>query len=298
MARITSTIQDVLMMYVWEDDLQHELTSTKQIINHSMHKLFDFDYPFYSDSLKEDFQKEFIRHFYMREIGSESIALFKMRLEDYLYLSYPKWTLLYESLTEDFRPFVNFDVKTNRNVDEIEKNDKLTKREEIENQNNEANRIDSQKFDRNETIDSSQNVVNDTQTDDFSRSIDTETPDERLEITVNDGVGAVDYASHITETRGTNETNQESDTTTHRETTSLENQDLDRKDTEQRNKTFDRDDSENSNRELEQILVERKSGKIGNVSYLTMYDEFIKRYEGINKQMFKEMNYLFITLLN
>lgn len=298
MARITSTIQDVLMMYVWEDDLQNELTSTKQIINHSMNKLFDFDYPFYSESLKEDFQKEFIRHFYMREIGSESIALFKMRLEDYLCLSYPKWKLLYESLTEDFRPFVNFDVKTNRNVDEIEKNDKLAKRGEIENQNNEANRIDSQKFDRNETIDSTQNIVSGTQTDDFSRSIDTETPDERLEITVSDGIGAVDYASHITETRGTNETNQESDTTTNRETNSLENQNLNRTDTEQRNKTFDRDDSENSNRELEQILVERKSGKIGNVTYLTMYDEFIKRYEGINKQMFKEMNYLFITLLN
>lgn len=281
MARYTMTIQDILMEIVWQDGLENELTTKKEIIDYAMPKLFDFNYPLYDEKLKEEFQRQFINHFYMREIGSESRALFKVRLEDYLVLSYPKWKKLYNTF-EEINPFLNYDIKTERGVDETENTDKTATRDDDEKTN--------RKIDTTENMTSNQQAITHNDGLDFSREIDTDTPDDRMEITVNDGTGAIDYASNITENRGKNTTDATSNSDVSRETTGNEKSDT--------NRLLDRDETEKRLRELNQVLDERKYGKIGNLTYTTMYDEFISKFEGINKQMFKEMSYLFMGLLN
>lgn len=281
MARYTMTIQDILMEICWESGLENELTTKQKIIDYAMPKLFDFNYPLYDENLKEEFQRQFINHFYMREIGSETRALFKVRLEDYLVMSYPKWKKLYNTF-EEINPFLNFDVKTERGIDETENTDKT------------ATRDDSEKTTRQiattENMTSKQQATTHNDGVEFTREIETDTPDDRMELTVSDGVGALDYASNITENRGKTSNDGTSDTDVSRETIGSETSDTDR--------TLDRDETEKRLRELNQVLDERKYGKIGNLTYSKMYKEFINTFEGINKQMFKEMNYLFMGLLN
>ena len=275
------TIQDILMEICWQDGLENELTTKKEIVDYAMPKLFDFNYLLYDEKLKEEFQRQFINHFYMREIGSESRALFKVRLEDYLTLSYPKWQKLYNTF-EEINPFLNYDVKTERAVDENENTDKKATRDDVEGT--------KRTVDTKENMKSNQKTTSNTNSVDFNREIDTDTPDDRMKITVNDGTGALDYASNITENRGKNTTDATGNTDVSRETTGNEKSDT--------NRLLDRDETEKRLRELNQVLDERKYGKIGNLTYTSMYEEFISTFEGINKQMFKEMGYLFMGLLN
>lgn len=59
-------------------------------------KVFNFNYPFYSDSEAEkyEFEKLFIKHFYFREIGFETPERFKHKLEAKLNLIMPYYRQL------------------------------------------------------------------------------------------------------------------------------------------------------------------------------------------------------------
>lgn len=87
-------------------------------------KLFNFEYKFYDESLKEDFEKQFIDHFWINEIGFETVGLFQQRLKSILNDLYPKYYQLYESelkakdinflLNKDLKETIERDVKSNK----------------------------------------------------------------------------------------------------------------------------------------------------------------------------------------
>ena len=178
---ITSSIQDILMMYVWEDDL--DFTRREEIVAHAQPKLFNFDYPLYDNKLKDEFEKNFIRHFYTREIGSESIALFKLRLQDYLYLNHEKWQRLYQNVDETVNPFTNIDIKTIRDLNEEENTNRDREQQDEE--------TDSRTGSDNEQMTTTQDNTVNSHADDFTRNLEQTPPDERLSITANDGVGLI-----------------------------------------------------------------------------------------------------------
>ena len=62
-------------------------------------KVFNFNYPFYSESKaeKEVFEKLFIKHFYFREIGFDTPERFKHKLEAKLNLIMPYYSQLYQT---------------------------------------------------------------------------------------------------------------------------------------------------------------------------------------------------------
>ena len=90
------------------------------------------------------------------------------------------------------------------------------------------------------------------------------------------------------------------DTTNHEtsNTTKGTTQDTTAHETSDNDRNLTRDETEKILRELSQATDERKTGKIGNNTYTSMYYEFINKFEGIHKQMFREMSYLFLSLLN
>ena len=335
-----SRIQDILMMYCWEDDKDY--TRTHDIIEHGQPKLFDFDYPFYEPTLKQEFERNFIRHFYVRRVGSETTALFKMRLEDYLILNYDKWSTLYHSLDKDLNLFHNIDLKTLRGLSQHEQHSKLVGESQSETGNRNYERDDTsskqysesqdetgnRNYERDDTssrqysesLDSTQQTQADTDSVDFSRIIEATTPDGRLELTAQDGVGMVEYANAISENRATNDTGTTSSSTTGRETAGNETNTLNRDDVESTTKerntsgnetnTLNRDDVENTTKEREreldetgdraltQQVDEHQFGKSNAKSYTELYQEFIKGFEGIQKAMFKDMSYLFYGLFD
>lgn len=78
--------------------------------------IFDFAYPFYDESKRTEFQENFVRHFYMREIGQETYGLWKHQLIDWMKLEMPYYNQLFKSAQLEFDPLE--DVHYTRNVSE------------------------------------------------------------------------------------------------------------------------------------------------------------------------------------
>ena len=63
----------------------------------SNYDLFDFSYNLYDNSLKQYFEEKFKQHFFLYEIGFETMALFKQQLQATLNDIYPYYKQLYET---------------------------------------------------------------------------------------------------------------------------------------------------------------------------------------------------------
>ena len=77
--------------------------------------IFDFYYPINADD-KERFEINFLLHYYTREIGSETLALFKLRLQSRLNELIPKYNLLWNQMDEmsKINLYGNVDIETVR----------------------------------------------------------------------------------------------------------------------------------------------------------------------------------------
>lgn len=72
--------------------------------------IFDFDYPFYSEERRKQFEQHFIEHFYFDEIGQETISRFKQRLKIKFNLIMPYWNKIFLADELEQRILDNYDV--------------------------------------------------------------------------------------------------------------------------------------------------------------------------------------------
>lgn len=101
------------------------------IIEQSRTKIFNFSYPIFDETYRSVLETKILKHFYTREIGEETVGLWKLRLNRKLNEIMPYYNKLYETGVEDLNPFLSTDMKTerstvggtNRNIDEGVKGD-------------------------------------------------------------------------------------------------------------------------------------------------------------------------------
>lgn len=74
------------------------------------HNIFDFNYPFYDENKRSTFERDFIRHFYFREIGSETIDRFKLLLEDKMRTVFPYYNELFRTAQVEYSILDNYDI--------------------------------------------------------------------------------------------------------------------------------------------------------------------------------------------
>lgn len=72
----------------------------REIVESKNLKLFDFDYNFFDENLKPDFEKMFIDYFYFREIGQETIGRFKKELQTKLNVIYHYYKEYYKTVKQ------------------------------------------------------------------------------------------------------------------------------------------------------------------------------------------------------
>ena len=72
--------------------------------------IFDFDYPFYNEERRSQFEQHFIEHFYFDEIGQETVARFKQRLKIKLNLIMPYWNKIFLADELEQRILDNYSV--------------------------------------------------------------------------------------------------------------------------------------------------------------------------------------------
>ena len=80
-----------------------------EIIEKSRNKIFQ-NYPIFSEEHRAELEHKILKHYYMREIGFETVGLFKLFLNERMAEIMPYYNKLYESETFEFDPFKNVDV--------------------------------------------------------------------------------------------------------------------------------------------------------------------------------------------
>jgi hypothetical protein len=239
---------------------QNETLSTRDRIEKGRTKLFDFDYPIFDADYKKVFETHFIRQFYMREIGFETEGLFKFHLETWLLVNMPYFNKMFQSELIDFDPLTNTKIDTSQK----KTNDKLQTR--------------SSKTDSTNNGSSTQTSDGTSSQNKFARHLDSNTPDSRLTITSNDGEGVIEYASNIQEN-----TNKDSQTSNSTSSATVED-------------TANVTSSGTGEINEVEDYVESKVGKIGDQSYSSMINEYRTTLLRVEKQIFKEMQELFMLV--
>ncbi|MBO7731579.1 MAG: hypothetical protein J6S67_03480 [Methanobrevibacter sp.] len=83
-----------------------------EIIVKAAPKIFNFDFPIFDESYRLPLETKILRHFYTREIGEETVGLWKLRMQDTLCNVMPYYNKLYESELITFNPLYDVDLTT------------------------------------------------------------------------------------------------------------------------------------------------------------------------------------------
>lgn len=89
--------------------------SVEEILNKAAPKIFNFNFPIFDEAYKLSLEKKILRHYYTREIGFETVGLFKLKLETKLTEIMPYYNQLYKSALLEFNPFYDIDVTRTHN---------------------------------------------------------------------------------------------------------------------------------------------------------------------------------------
>lgn len=74
-------------------------------------KIFNFEYEFYDETKREQFEQNFIRHFYFREIGCETFDRFRWYLEDKMKTVFPYYNELFKAAQIEYNILDNYNVR-------------------------------------------------------------------------------------------------------------------------------------------------------------------------------------------
>lgn len=69
----------------------------RYLLNNGEHDIFNFNYDFYDEGRKLNFERKFINHYFFHEIGCESVARWKHMLKSKLDMIAPYYKQLYET---------------------------------------------------------------------------------------------------------------------------------------------------------------------------------------------------------
>lgn len=84
--------------------------SVDNIISLAREKIFDFEYPIFDQNYKSVLETKILKHFYMREIGAETVGLWKLWLNRKMNEIMPYYNQLYKSELFEFNPMYDVDV--------------------------------------------------------------------------------------------------------------------------------------------------------------------------------------------
>lgn len=108
MSMYTTKVLDILRNYALSETNQ----TFDELINATYQDYFNFDFPWYTDdnTTKTEFEKLFLLHFLMCEIGQETIELHRAMLAQRLRLIMPEIQQLWDSLNIDMSWTGNVDM--------------------------------------------------------------------------------------------------------------------------------------------------------------------------------------------
>lgn len=118
MSRYTTEVRFICENYAGNVTVDND--GVDVVINKAIPKIFNFDFPIFDEAYRLVLERKIIYHFYTREIGLETVGLWKLKLRTKLNEIMPYYNILYNILAKDFDPLKNVDVKIKRDGTDTE----------------------------------------------------------------------------------------------------------------------------------------------------------------------------------
>ena len=90
-------------------DMSQGYGKVSDVIDNSWQKIFDFDFPIFDPNYRSILCKKILMHYYTREIGLETVGLWKLKLQTKMNEIMPYYNKLYYSETLEFNPLYDAD---------------------------------------------------------------------------------------------------------------------------------------------------------------------------------------------
>lgn len=232
-----------------------------------------------------ELETKILRHYYMEEIGLETVALWKLRLEEKLILIMPYYNKMYETTVKDYDYMVDVDVTEDFTGNE-------TRQEDSSFRSNETNELDSTE---DETANSTLNIDSNITTDVDSKTTGRPTshtshndfPQAPLE--QNKGYGTYeDYTQNVTDEANNTNTLQTTDDTEHTSNTA--------KATKTSNQEVDYNSSNNLTGNKDNTHQLHRKGLTGSRSFTELLIQYRNSLINIDNMIIKELGELFMTI--
>lgn len=126
MSKYTTEVRFICEHYAGLDESKG-FDNIEEILTESAPKVFSFDFPIFDENYRIPLERKILRHYYTREIGEETVGLWKLRLNTRLNEIMPYYNQLYESELLKFNPFYDVDyTKTGNREGENTGNENVT----------------------------------------------------------------------------------------------------------------------------------------------------------------------------
>lgn len=266
------------------------------ILDSARDKIFDFDFPLFDENYRVTLENKILKHYYTREIGAESIGLWKHWLCTRMNEIMPYYNELYKSAVIEFNPMYDVDLTTDYQKVDNGNRDKTGSYSETNEGERNSNGTSTRT--ENATINTSVNGNTDTTVNDAKKNDHWEYFSDTPEGGIN-GVADLSYltnATHITDdgTGTTSTTNSENTTTT--ETTNETTNNGATTDT-----TTNTDEKVGSNSSNEVIrntedYLHHVIGKTGGISYSKLLKEYRDTFINIDMMIIRDLRDLFMNV--
>lgn len=274
-------------------------SNVKEILNISAPKIFDFDFPIFDDAYRLPLETKILRHYYTREIGFETVGLFKLKLETKLNEIMPYYNQLYESALIKFNPMYNIDTErtyNKKNEGSQTATGNIKSDENIDLTTNESQTVDHESESKSVSDGTNHSTTTLTGVDSKEhRDIFSDTPQGGLE--------GVESGTYMSEARKISDTDNLNHNTVNDGTTGdTTDQNASSKDqltgdrTSNTKSLLNTDSHSNSNVNNLEDYLEVVKGKQGDASYSTLLKEFRETFLNIDVLVITELSDLFILL--
>lgn len=292
-----------------------EYGGVDSVIEKAREKVFDFQFPIYDESYRSVLETKILKHYYTREIGFETVALWKLWVNKRLNEIMPYYNQLYKSATLEFNPFYDVDLTTDskRNVDHDEETSTTGSNRNVRTDN--LNDTTEGTVKRTDNLSSKTDTSNSSKrTDDLEHSDNTNTSSTTTSAysdTPQSSLSGVDNLNYLTNATKVTATGTESNTGTNTGTVKNEGSgtsttaDTGTQTTDsdvtvshggtQTNEGSSKDDGSRTYTNVDDYL-EHVKGKRGSQSYAALLLEYRKTFLNIDMQIIDELADLFMNL--
>lgn len=257
---------------------------TNRIINEARAKIFDFDYPIFDESYRGVLENKILRHYYTREIGFETVGLWKHYLNMRLNEIMPYYNKLYNSELIEFDPMYDVDLTTDH---EKTLNGNRNENGSFSNRENYTDNITNHIEDENtKEINKEETLHNNEKNDHWDMYSDTP----------QGGLSGVRTEEYLTNARHITDDKTGSTTTATTEGTETANRDTNSNENKTGNSTRSGNETKEANINDIEDYIQHIKGKTGGISFSKMLKEFRETFLNIDVEIINNLGDLFFNL--